>query len=234
MKIGICDDDENQIVLLKNHIKKWARNKAIKVEMAEFISGENFLLEGDSVVNFDLMFLDIHMKNISGIELATIIRKMDKELAIVFVTGFSDYVFQGYDVGALNYLVKPVTEEKCHGCLDRVYDKIIGQGRDYLLIQAGGAVQKCLYNDIYYFESFSHSIVVHMDHENMVFWKRTSDLEQELPNHWFIRVHRSYIVNLQHVVSVEGAKLKLDNGKEIPVSRYRLRETSNAFIRYYS
>lgn len=234
MRVAICDDDKNLRETLKRYTEAWAGKKGVSVTVTEYEKSETFLFHWSPAEHFDLLFLDIQMADMTGMELAEVIRKIDKKLPIAFVTGSKDYVFDGYRVGAINYLLKPVSEKDCANCLDRIYEDLASDSTQYLLIASNGKTQKLYYHDIYYFESFAHDIVVHTKNAGtFAFRKNISELESELAGTEFIRTHRSFLVNMNYVSSIKKTELTMENGANIQISRANWKLTNNAFIRQH-
>lgn len=234
MRIAICDDELFQIQLMETYIKKWATQNNIVINLCTFPNAESFFFEWSSKTNFDIIFLDIQMKHMSGMDLAEIIRKLDNHLIIVFITGLKEYVFRGYEVKALHYLIKPVKEKDCHKCLNDAYTLIQKRRSNTLLIPVNSQIRKFYYDDIYYFEVFSHYIDVHINEKVYKYKKKISDLENELPSNQFIRCHRSCIVNIIYIKAIDKKFLVMDNGVELIVSKDRWHATNQAFLDYYS
>ena len=124
MKIAICDDQEIQLELMEKYIKEWAIKNSVEIYIDKFNSAEEFLFEWEDYEKYDAIFLDIEMKKMSGIELSNIIRKKNKTVNLVFVTGEFKYALHGYKVGALQYLMKPIKKEDLFECLDIIKEKI--------------------------------------------------------------------------------------------------------------
>lgn len=233
MRIAICDDDPNQISLTASYIDRWAKINNVTVELCKFSNAEAFLFQWSSSIVFDMAFLDIHMGGMSGIELAETIRKLDTQLIIVFITGLKEYVFRGYEIRALHYLLKPVKEKDCSKCLDQAYETIRGRKTDTFLLPVDGQIRKFSYEEIIYFEVFSHYIDVNTSKGVFTYKKKISDLEKELPADRFIRCHRSCIVNLMYISSIEKNILTLDDGTCLTISGDRRRVTNEAFVKYH-
>lgn len=223
MKIALCDDDRQSTALIEGYIKKWASTKNIPVEISIYHSAEDFLFHFSPAEYYDLLFLEVKMGPMSGITLAHTLRNMGQNLPIVFVTGISDYVFEGYNVGALNYLMKPITTEDCEKCLDRVYGQLNHPNANTLLVPLNGNMQIVNLSDILYIESFNHNLVLHMcdSKANISYRKNISIVENDLPSDYFIRIHRSYIINLRHMVKFNKKEVEMKSGEIIPISRER-------------
>lgn len=234
MKIAFCDDEQAQLDITSVYTQEWAKENNVKVTIKKFNSAEAFLFEWSSLENFDMLFLDIQMSGMSGIELAKQIRQIDDQLIIVFITGIMDYVFEGYDVKALHYLLKPIKKEDYNACLNQAFEQIQKRNKDILLIPLDGQLRKMAYQDIYYFEIFSHYMEVHTKYGLFKYKKKIGELEKELPSSQFIRCHRSCIVNLLYINNIEKNGLKLDNGDVLPVSSDRRKKLHDAFVNYFS
>ncbi|MCD7737604.1 MAG: LytTR family DNA-binding domain-containing protein [Lachnospiraceae bacterium] len=121
MKIGICDDEKSTREYLERLSKEWGQECGVSVETVCFANAESFLFAWEENRDFDVLLLDIEMGQMNGMELAGRIRESDEDTAIVFITGYDEYIGQGYEVAALHYLIKPVEREKLWRVLDRAY-----------------------------------------------------------------------------------------------------------------
>jgi len=233
MRIAICDDDPNQILLTSSFINDWSRDTEVPVEICEFKNAESFLNNWSTANTYDVAFLDIQMGLMSGIELAEKIRKVDDQLIIVFVTGFHEFVLRGYDVNALHFLIKPVKRVDCNNCLDQAYEITNKRRTDTFLVPVEGQIRRYYFDDLYYFEVFSHYITVHTRKGVFSYKKKISVLERELPSSVFVRCHRSCIINLRYVESIGKSFVTMDDGSRLTVSGDRRRVVQDAFIRYH-
>lgn len=235
MKIAICDDDARQIEVIEGYIKAWAEKNKEAVTVETFLSAERFLFHCTSTTSYDLLFLDIRMDKITGMELAERIRETDTETAIVFVTADRDFVFRGYEVEALYYLIKPIDEAACEKCLDKVKAKLSLEEGAALVIQTQGKLLKIKHRDLIYLESLSHYLNICTTQGEYKYRKKIADIEEELKeNKNFIRIHRSFIVNLEFVYAIEESGVVMENGVTIPISRQRWRDTHKAFVKFHA
>ena len=199
MKIAICEDEVVQINLLNNHIKKWAKEKDIEISIDNFTTAESFLFEWSDYDQYDIIFLDIKLSKMSGIELSNIIREKNKDMDIVFVTGFFKYALHGYRVGALQYLIKPIESSDLYFCLDKSLNRITNEFKESILIlETTKKTIKLDYNDINYCIMFSPYIDIHTNSGKITLRKKISEIEEVLPSEYFIRCHRSYL-SLIHI-----------------------------------
>ena len=231
LRIAICDDNEEQISLLRELLGEWSEGKSFALVIDEYISAESFLFSyPDNPC--DLILLDIEMKKINGMELAKKLRSENDMLPIIFITGYSEYMSEGYEVEALHYLLKPVDKEKLFAVLDR-YTKRHSTGNEIMLI----CEDKSLHispDMIMYCEAVGKKTHVHLsEREVLVCITGIGEMKKLLADdHVFC--HRSYIVNLRFVKSIGKTEVCLDNGENIPLSRRLYKEVNDAFIKFYT
>ncbi|MBW4828979.1 MAG: LytTR family DNA-binding domain-containing protein [Clostridiaceae bacterium] len=230
--IAVCEDEKIQVELLEKYVNNWADERNIKAVIEAFSSAESFDFSWSMNKRYDVLLLDIQMEGINGVELAKKIRKEDDIIDIVFITAIFDYIQVGYDVGAINYLIKPIDEKKLHQCLDRVVQKTSKEAKT-ILIDMDGEIIRIIQDDIRYIESFGHNVEIITIDEKYTARKNIGIIEKELDENSFVRCHRSYIVGLEHVKRIGREDIELDNEDVIPVSRRKYSKTNMAFIKYY-
>ena len=236
IKFAICEDEDIQADINKNYIEMWAEKNKVKYKIDVFESADKFLFKWMYEEVYDVIILDVHMENMSGMELATRIRFIDDDVIIIFISGMEEYILDGYNVSALNYLLKPLKKEKFFSVLDKAKEK---RGKNinsnnFLVLYKGKNMMKIDYNDIYYIIAFDHYIDIHVKDKIYTFNKKISDLEIILPKGRFVRCHRSYIVNIKYVKNINKSNLLLDNDIKIPVSKTRMKDTYDTFINYFT
>ncbi len=153
------------------------------------------------------------------------IRRKDANIAIVFLTAIADYVFEGYEVNAVRYLIKPLQQSKCHELLNMIQNSLQKE-KPYILINK----TKILCENIFYVESFGHYCSIHTN-EIVEFKVGISELMKQLPES-FVQTHRSYIVNLEHIESIQKDKCLLDTKELIPISRSSIKKVNEAFMEH--
>lgn len=229
-RFAICDDDPADIQYVTSLISDWNKKLNIPLQIEAYSSAEAFLFACGDDDSVDVLFLDIEMKGINGVELAKRLRTAGAKLQIVFITGYMDYIEQGYDVEALHYLLKPVTREKLENVLERAMERLGARGNALILSWCGSVIRLPL-DEIRYLEVMKNYVTVHAEEVYSV--KRTlQELERELDES-FYKVHRSYIVNLRFVKKVTKTAVTLKEGQEIPLSRKAYEGLNRALIRYF-
>lgn len=232
MRVAICDDEEVQQQLLKNYLIEWAALNEVVIEIKLFQSGENFLFLWEDDRDYDLLIFDIEMGQLSGIELAMKIREQDKTIPILFVTGYDDYISQGYEVAALHYLMKPLHKEKFFHVLDKL--KSEGKQDLKLFFQTEKGLIALPLSKIWYVEARAHQCILYTETEEYILSTSISEMAEYLGDHRdFVRCHRSYLVNLQHISVIVKSELTLDDGRKLPVSRNAEKEVNQAFVRLF-
>lgn len=205
-------------------------DKRAEYQVEIFSSAEAFLFAFEENQDFDLLFLDIEMGGMSGVELAKKLRQMGAGLQIVFITGYMDYISEGYDVEALHYLMKPVTVEKLGAVLDRAMERIKTRERELVLTLPGSIVRVPLC-EIRYIEVLKNYVTVHAA-EDYSLKKTLNELKKGLDDS-FLQIHRSYIVGLRCIKRVTKTEVILKDNTILPLSRKLYNDLNQALIHYF-
>lgn len=217
LRIAICDDEIDARDALRIQLEKLMIEDTEEI-IYEFSSGTNaasWLRKHPGEV--DLLFLDVEMKGLNGMETAEEIRTFDDQLTIVFVTGYSDYVFDGYHVGALDYLMKPATEEKLRQLLGRVRAKSAREEAQTYTIKTIDGTWRFHLSDILYFYSDKRKASLVTSRGQYSFYARLDNIEAQLSPH-FVRIHQRYLINPVHVDYLGSESVSI-HGQELPCSR---------------
>lgn len=229
MNIAICDDDLLQLEYICSLVKKWSSCKNEQNKISLFKSAEELLFSYTPGC-FDILLLDIQMEGENGISLAKRIRSFNDDSVIIFITAVSDYVFDGYDVGAVQYLLKPVNAVKLFDCLNASHKKSTLQKRMILESEQGSTAVAV--DDIIFIEAFSHKTRVVLNDRELFINESIGSIENRLGSD-FYKCHRSYIVNIKHICSIKKYDAVMDNGSSIPISRRLYQDFNGAFIAFY-
>ncbi len=205
------------------------RKKNREIQLRTFSSGEE-LLSYDGQI--DILFLDIQMKGMDGIETARKLRDSKFRGFLIFITVLKEMVFQSFEVQAYDYLVKPVEEKQFEKTMERLYTSMQNASEDSLLVQKGYEGRIIREEEIVFCEIIDRKIYLNLASGEVVdYYERIENLETKLGSHFF-RCHRSYLINLKHLKGYKNGTACMDNGKEIPVSRLRSREFSGVVLQY--
>lgn len=229
-RLAICDDNQADVIYLSSFLEKWAEKEEKSLKIESFPSAETFLFQYEEEKSFDILLLDIEMGDMNGIELARKIRRENHSVQIIFITGYMEYIAEGYDVEALHYLLKPVTEEKLYGVLDRAAERLKSKEKE-LCLTLPGSVTRIALCEIRYLEVRRNYVTIH-GVEDYTVKKTLNELEEELDGS-FCRTGRSYIVNLHFVKKITRTQVILKDGREIPLSRNCYEKMNRAVIQYF-
>ena len=230
-KIAICDDESIELTLLSQYVKQWAKQSNVLAVIDTFPSSEAFLFHYAEHKDYDILMLDVEMGKLNGIDLAKQIRKDNTFIQIIFITGFSEFISEGYEVSALHYLIKPVKAEKLFSVLDRacIY---LNKTEPVVLFKIDGENIRVKQNEILYIEAFAHSVTVYTMTTSFEVKRSITEIET-LFDTSCIRCHRSYIVNLYHAKRITKTNIILDNEQSVPLSRNKYTAVNQAYIQFY-
>ncbi len=218
LSVAVCDDEILECCNLAAAIRKLLEGMRIPYTLARFYSGRELL---EAKETFDIIFLDILMEGLDGMETARRWREQTGERLLVFVSSSRDYVFDAYDVEAFQYLVKPVDEGKLERVLARAVEKGQHSCGEYLTISKERQWRKVFLDRIWYFEIRGRQIDLHGADQILTYYGQMGELEAQLRGRDFFRCHKGYLVNLKHVETYNRQEVILDNGERIPIARRR-------------
>ena len=218
---------------MSDHIRAFVsdffRKKNREISIRTFLSGED-LLSYDGQI--DVLFLDIQMKGMDGMETARKLRASKFRGFLIFITILKEMVFSSFEVQAYDYLVKPVDEKQFGKTMERLYVSMQNAGEDSLLVQKGSGGRIIPRDEIVFCEIIDRKIYLNLVSGEVVdYYERIEHLETKLDSHFF-RCHRSYLINLKHLKGYKNGTAYMGNGKEVPVSRLRSREFSGVVLQY--
>ena len=222
INIAICDDNMHQRNIMKKYIGEITTDKKYKI--LEFESGE--ALMDNFPEDVSIIFLDIQMKEVNGMEVARWIRTFNNDVEIIFITGLIDYVQEGYEVRAYRYLLKPVVFEELKKHLTTCLDEIQKDEEDdeeSLHVSTKVQTYRIPIREIKYIEVYRKSITIFTDSKDYNVNLSLEKVEVELKEHKFFRCHKSYLVNMSKIVKITATTVIIENG-EVPLSRYRVKE----------
>lgn len=235
IRTAICDDEPRTRAYLSSLIQA----QPFPCGIAEYASADEYLADQKEI---DLLFLDIELdpdgSGSGGMALARRIRERESAVqpVIIFVTGYEQYVFDAFDVGAFHYLMKPVDEGKFATVFVRAAEQVMAgrktpQRARPLVLRFAGANKVVPLDSIYYIESSNHKSVLHMKDGEFACYMKIRDLELELQEHFF-RIHKGYLVNLSYVSGYSKTEVALTNGEKLLLSKYKYPDFAKAYLRF--
>lgn len=226
MKVLVCDDEPEALEKIESLLDRPCREAGAEL----IISDRPEQL--DNLAEFDLAFLDIDMARLDGMTLARRLRAARPDAVIVFVTNFVQYAPEGYEVQAFRYLLKPDLDEKLPACFALAMEELCRR-RQTFTVRADGEEVTLLLRDILYFESDQRTITAHLTGTERPLCRFTggiSDLSESLGITGFLRVHRSYLVNMAYIQRFQYGQMELRNGVQLPVSKKYYRQLKQQYL----
>ncbi|WP_242257651.1 LytR/AlgR family response regulator transcription factor [Streptococcus thoraltensis] len=233
-RIAICDDDSRQVSDLENQISKYFDEINVQHEIDGYYKGDRLVKSMiEQMNNYQLIFLDIEMEGINGIETAKLMRNLDKSFILIYVTSYEQYALESFEVSPFRYLIKPVSIEKLRDVLRDVLVELTAKQK-FLFYQVGtDHFQVILDNVVCLYSEFGRKIHLELVNDSSVsFYGKISTIEEELPQTHFVRVNSGTIINLDYVASFNRNDVKMVNGDCIAISRGRKKAVVTAYNQF--
>lgn len=229
IKIGICDDSMKDAKILTDAVYKY--NPTFQI--FNYTNGESLLDDlKEQKVLFDILFLDIYMPGLSGIETASIIRESTKDAKIIFISSSNEHYPEAFGVFAFNYLIKPLNVEKLNIILDQAMRDITREWRQQISFSYKSKTYRVVCNDILYIESIDKTICFHMANKTVLqCYSKLDDILRQLPEDTFIRCHQSFAINVYHVTEMDENHFCI-NSITLNISKKYRKSAKDKYVAY--
>ncbi len=232
LKIAIVEDDSTHLDLTIKTLEKYSKEHNASFIFYPFENGFRFLQDFRKGL-YDIVFMDINMPGVNGLEAAKEMRLADKDVTLVFVTDFAQFAIRGYEVDAYDFIVKPINYE--HLCLK--FDRLIPMlnrkcEAKKLILNIRGKIVAILLDEITYIEVISHDTIIHTQDGEQRFRIPLSQIEGKLPKDRFSRCNHCYIANLRFVSSVDKFQITMRGGETLAISHPKKKEFMKALMTY--
>ena len=230
--IAVCDDEKRIRDQIVDFLNRYAEEMNEKIQITVFESADRLLV--DYPKDVDLIFLDIAMTGVDGMEAAHAIRKFDEKVCIIFITTMYQYAIEGYSVRAFGFICKPVKWQEFHHELSCALNQIrtLQEKNQYIAVKSGRQTVQINIAEIAYCEVQNHSMKIYSNGACGAYRCQMNELEELLRPHGFFRCHASYLVNGSYIHRIERARLILKDGTEIPISQRRKKDFMNELASY--
>lgn len=232
MRIAICDDEAVQRKQLSTLIHTYMNKQQRPFQLFTFECADQLFLSYDLAQPFDIVVLDIQMNGMNGMELAKRLRSQNASMAILFVTGITEYIYDSFDIHAINYLLKPYDEERFYACLQRAIEQC-GKVDDMFILQVDKALIKLKESSVLYVESDGHYLFIVTAEQTYRMKKTLTQLIQELKSDCFYRLDRSHLINLMAIERMTPKQLFLINHTSIWIPKGKHKALSQVFMDYH-
>ncbi|HMR49052.1 MAG TPA: LytTR family DNA-binding domain-containing protein [Arachnia sp.] len=230
-RVAVVDDERESRELILNYLARYAREQGVQISTEEFADGSE--LVASYRPRFDILFLDVDMKNLDGLSSARIIREKDPAVVVIFITNMAQFAVKGYEVDALSYLVKPVFYFAFCQEVGRAIKRLERNLDEHVLLNIGGELIRVDLGEVTHIESVKHHLLIHTLSERIQITGTLKDMASRLENYGFVRTNSFLMVNLRHVVGFRNQVSTLTGGLELPVSRSRKKPFLEALTQYF-
>ncbi|MGL6173379.1 MAG: LytR/AlgR family response regulator transcription factor [Cellulosilyticaceae bacterium] len=236
INIAICEDNDLDRKILEQYLQEVMENKLKKGKIESYLIST--YTNGTDIMNdlekhkYHLVFLDMYMGDMIGIEIAKKIRSLDGQTLIIFVTSSRDFAIEGYSVRAYHYLLKPIMKIQVIDTIESAIDHILEKEDRYLLLPTLEGISKIKLQDLYYIECVARKTLIVMKDEKFTCTYNINTMEEKLNNMGFVRCHRSFIINLNYISSLRTGSILMENDEEVLLSKYRQKEVRTKFTEY--
>lgn len=223
MKIAVCDDDLVFASNVEKMLFEIADSRKIKIQIEVYTDGDDFLKDYNKDKLFDIIYLDIEMKNTDGIETAKRIREGDPDVIIIYISGYDTYFIQLFEVEPFRFIKKPINEKIFGDYFDKAYERIIDKEDSFYKYRYNKKEYRLPIKEVYYFESIKRIIYIHHVGGTDKFYGKLNEIEVELDGGTipFIRIHQSFLVNYRYIKTVRYDQVCLLNNKTLQISEDR-------------
>lgn len=229
MRIAAADDEARQRENIQDYLSQFAAETGIKIQLSLFPSGDA-LLSGYCCI-YDIVILDIGMPGTNGMDTARKIRELDPDVLIVFVTNLPQYALSGYEVNAVDYILKPVSYADFKKKFRRVVEIANRRQKRRVILESSEGIRQVPLSDICFVESIGHYLLFHIGAGIYKVRENMKECESNLQLYGFCRIHKSYLVNLAHIDEIRTDSLIL-HGQVLPVGRSYKDDLVRAFFQY--
>ncbi|SJZ80902.1 LytR/AlgR family response regulator transcription factor [Anaerorhabdus furcosa] len=230
IKIAIVDDNPFDTKWIINCLEKL--DCANECEITCFSDGQDLIDAYKNDQRFDILLLDMLMEKVNGLDTAKFVRTFDQDVEILIITSTLEYAVEGYTVNARRYYLKPLKQDEFLKEINTIIQNLKKNDSLTLSIHNSQGVTKIKLNEIYYIESLTRTLTIHTQTSQIAMIGKISEMEESLSNYGFMRVHKSFIVNLKYIKNIFKDVITLDNNDTILLSKHKSKQVHDALMEY--
>lgn len=233
IKIAICDDEPKFVGTIQTYLENISNDYHYELDIQTYFSGEFLVKDYQAGETFDLIYLDIEMQGMDGIETAKWIRDNDYYVLIVYISSHEEYLRQLFESEPFRFLQKPVDFSSFLSVFLQAQKRILQQQNNFYCFKFGKNMIKVLCRDILYFESAGRKVIVHTLHREYTYYDKINNIEEHLKDQRFIRIHKAYLVNMDNVEAFQYERVALTDGTILNISEKNRPHIRNEFWKYF-
>ena len=236
MRIAICDDELTIVNKIRNDVIAFFKQIQMEVELVSFFNGEDIIAAiRDEKLQINLLLLDVDMPNVSGLEVARQLRELDDEIIIIFVSAYEQYVFEALEYRPFRYIRKSRMELELTIALRAAYSLYQKRMKKHIIIKNNEGEYRVEQSKILYCEIVKRKLYIHLEGGKVLSaWKTMKELEQEIANDIFVKIHSGCIVNMKYIKEYSKQDITLDSSEKIVVSRSGMKLLKEKLSQYWS
>lgn len=225
--VAICDDEKYFLAQLRKSTEHYFSTQKQHFQIFEFNDGESLLSSGQ---NFDIILMDLKLPGKNGMEIIKLLRREKSRCQVIFITSYQEYALQAFQVDAVHYLLKPITDENLYQALSRSLERMGKTDSKTLAITKGACTEIVFIKDILYCEVMDHRLYIHTKSMTYDYLGTLEELEKQLDDRFF-RCHKSYIVNMEQVISRQGDSATVSGGGQVLISRRKQQDFTQSLLK---
>lgn len=232
VRIGICDDDRQYQGVMESMLEELCGLHRLQAEIEVYTGGAELLEDLDTGGCLDLLFLDIEMKGMDGIQTALRIRKENRYMLIVYVSSHEEYLRQLFEAEPFRFLKKPVQQNELEKVVIQAMERISSQKQLFYTVQSGRNYIRLPYQEILFLESSGRKVIIHTDDRAYQYYGKLDEAESALMGGRFIRIHKAYLINMDNTEVFQYDKVALKDGTVLSISEKNRPKVRNLFWEY--
>lgn len=230
LRIAIVEDDENDASILKGFLERYSKEKNIFFDIERFKTADAFLFNYQN--KFDVIFMDIMMPGTNGMDSARKLREIDEDTILIFVTTIARMAIQGYEVGAMDFILKPLEFPSFSMKMDRAFSKVSAISQNTIPIKTKEGIVTLKEEEVYYVEVSNHKLIYHRKDKRVETYGSLKAAQDLLSKKLFYKINNCFLVNMSHISKIDKYELYLDNDESLAISHPKRAEFIKAYQRF--